>query len=364
MSRHGLSTRAVARIYLTVAVLTGGLYLLYLVRSVLLLLLLAVFVAVALGPAVDALTRRRGPRAAAILAVYAVLLAAIVGIGLAFVPPMTSGVQALSRDAPGYVATLRRDPTVRRYDNRYQITKRLEAQAATLPSELARAAGTLSSVTVGAFREVAKLITVLAMAFFFLLDGRRIATWCLDRLPPDHALRARKVSGRIYHATGGYIAGNLLISIAAGTVSFVTLVALGVPYALPLSVLMALFDLVPLVGATTGALIVGIITVFNGFPTSTIVWAIVQIVYQQVENNVLTPVIYRRTVEVHGLVTLIAVLIGAVLLGVLGALLAIPIVAALQIVVVEVWDVRNRQRAAEGVSRRGDRPAATPDSAT
>ena len=364
MSRNGLSSRAVVRIYLTVALLTGGLYLLYLVRSVLLLVVLAVFVAVAVGPAVDALTRRRGSRAAAILAVYAVLLAAIVGIGLAFVPPMASGVRSLAHDAPGYVAKLRRNPTVRTYDNRYQITKRLESQATTLPAGLARAAGTLSSVTVGAFREVAKLLTVLAIAFFLLLDGRRIANWCLDRLPPDHAPRAREVCRRIYHAIGGYIAGNLLISVVAGTVSFVTLVALGVPYALPLSVLMALLDLVPLVGATTGALIVGIVTVFNGFPTSTIVWAIVQIVYQQVENNVLTPVVYRRTVEVHGLVTLVAVLIGAVLLGVLGALLAIPIAAALQIVVVEVWDVRDRQRAAAGAGRRGERPSATPDSAT
>jgi len=194
---------------------------------------------------------------------------------------------------------------------------------------------------------VAKLITVLAIAFFLLLDGRRIANWCFDRLPPDQAPRAREVAGRIYHVTGGYIGGNLLISLAAGTVSFVTLVALGVPYALPLSVLMALFDLVPLVGATTGALIVGIITLFNGFPTSTIVWAIVQIVYQQIENNVLTPIVYRRTVEVHGLVTLIAVLIGSVLLGVLGALLAIPIAAALQIVARELLDVRSRRQLTE-----------------
>jgi predicted PurR-regulated permease PerM len=343
MSADGVSTRAVARSYLTIALLTGGLYLLYLVRSVLLLVVLAVFVAVAVGPAVDALARGRASRVAAILVVYAVLLAAIVGIGLAFVPPMSSGVQSLSRDAPGHIAKLRRNATVRRYDNQYQITKRLEAQAATLPSELARAAGTLSSVTVGAFREVTKLITVLAIAFFLLLDGRGIANWCLGRLPPDRARRARKVSGRIYHATGGYIAGNLLISLVAGTVSFVTLTALGVPYALPLSVLMALLDLVPLVGATTGALIVGIITVFTGFPTSTIVWAIVQIIYQQIENNVLTPVIYRRTVKVHGLVTLIAVLIGAVLLGVLGALIAIPIAAALQILVADILDTHDRQ---------------------
>ena len=352
MSRNGPSTRTVARVYLTVALLTGGLYFLYLVRSVLLLLLVAVFIALALGPAVDGLTRRAVPRARAILLVYVVLLATIIGIGLLVVPPMASGVRSFAHDAPTYAAKLRRDATIRSYDDRFHITGKLEQQAATLPAELGRAAGALGSVTVGAFREIGRLITVLAIAFFLLLDGRRVAGWCLDRLPADHAPRARAVAERIYRAVSGYVAGNLLISLVAGTVSFVTLVALHVPYALPLSVLMAFLDLIPLVGATSGAIIVGFVTLFHGFPVSTIVWAVVQVVYQQIENNVLTPTVYRRTVEVPGLVTLVAVLIGALLLGVLGALLAIPIAAALQILAVEVWDVRSRRHADAGDDHR------------
>jgi predicted PurR-regulated permease PerM len=340
-----LSTSAIVRIYSTIALLTGGLYFLYQIRSILLLLLMAVFLAVALGPAVDALTRRHVSRAAAILMVYAALLGIVVGIGLVFVPPMASGVQSIARDAPNSISNLRTNATVRKYDNRYHITQKLEKQTSTLPSKLSRAAAKLSSVTVGAFGEVVRLITVLAIAFFLMLDGRRMLAWCLDRFPARHATRVRDVAQRIYRAISGYIAGNLAISVVAGTVAFVTLSVLDVPYALPLSVLVGFFDLIPLVGATTGAIIVGLVTLVHGFPTSTIVWAIVQIVYQQVENNAITPIVYRRTVKVHGLVTLLAILIGSLLLGVLGALLAIPVAAAIQIVLAEVVAVREEERA-------------------
>jgi predicted PurR-regulated permease PerM len=344
VTRDGVSTRTVVRIFLTVALLTAGLYLLYLIRNVLYLMLTGVFVAVALGPAVDALTRRRVSRAMAILLVYVAMLASIVGIGLLFVPPMVSGVQSIANDAPTYLAKLRKDRTFRRYDNRYHITTKLQDQATALPSKLSSAAGTLSSITVGVFSAIIKLITVLTIAFFLLLDGGRIAGWCLDLLPAEREPRAREVVDRIYRAVGGYVAGNLAISVIAGIVSFVTLTLLDIPFALPLSVLMAFFDLLPLVGATIGAIIVGIVTLFNGFPTSTIIWVVVQIVYQQMESNVIFPIVYRRTVEVNGLVTIIAVLIGASLLGILGALLAIPVAGALQIVLTEAWQLRQERR--------------------
>jgi predicted PurR-regulated permease PerM len=138
----------------------------------------------------------------------------------------------------------------------------------------------------------------------------------------------------------GYVAGNLMISLVAGTTTYVTLAILGVPFAVPLAVLMAFLDLIPLVGATIGGVLVGLVTLFNNFPTSTIVWVVVFLVYQQVENNLLQPVVYRRTVDVHPLLVIVAILIGAGLLGVLGALVAIPIAAAVQIVAREEWAFR------------------------
>jgi predicted PurR-regulated permease PerM len=162
-------------------------------------------------------------------------------------------------------------------------------------------------------------------------------------MPPERERRYRKVSGDIYRAIAGYVAGNLVISIIAGTVTYITLTLLNVPFAAPLSVLMAFLDLIPIVGATIGGLLIGIVTAFNDFPTSTIIWVIVFLVYQQVENNLLQPIIYRRTVNVPPLAVIVAVLIGGSLLGVLGALVAIPIAAMIQILGRDWWEFRQQR---------------------
>jgi predicted PurR-regulated permease PerM len=326
------STRTIARIFLTVAGLAGLLYFLYLIRSVIQLLLISVFLAVALGPAVDFFTRhglRRGP---AILLVYVLIASSIVGVGLLVVPPIVNQVQDLANKLPGYIDDLRKNRTIRKYDQRYHISDKLKKEATKLPSKLGDAASTLSSVTVGVFSAIVKLITVLTMTFFLLLEGGELLRLMLGRAPPERARQIRKVSGDVYRAVAGYVAGNLLISVIAGTVTYITLTLLGVPFAVPLSVLMAFLDLIPLVGATLGAIVIGIVTAFHDFPTATIIWVVVSIVYQQVENNVIQPIVYRKTVDVRPLIVIIAILIGSDLLGVLGALVAIPVAAAVQIV--------------------------------
>jgi predicted PurR-regulated permease PerM len=238
------------------------------------------------------------------------------------------------------VVKLRKNRTLREYDNRYKITQKLNAEAARLPERLGQSAGALSNVTVGVFSAIFQLITVLTIAFFLLLDGERLYSAALRVVRPHQSARLEAVSASIYRSVAGYVLGNLAISVIAGVVSLVTLLILGVPFAVPLAVLMAFFDLIPLVGATIGAILVGIVTLFVDFPTATIVWAIVQLVYQQVESSVLVPVVYRRTVNVSALLTVVAVLMGAQLLGILGALIAIPVAGAIQIVAQEVW--RNR----------------------
>jgi predicted PurR-regulated permease PerM len=300
------------------------------------LILIAVFLAVALGPAVEFFARRGFRRGWAILTVYLLMAGCVVGIGLLVVPPIVNQVDDLAKNIPHYIDDLRKNKTVRKYDQRYHVSAKLKKQAATLPSKLGSAASTLTSVTVGVFSAIVKLITVLTLTFFLLLEGGGLFNLLLARAPPERRERIRKVAGDAYRAVAGYVAGNLLISVIAGTVTYITLKILGVPFAVPLAVLMAFLDLIPLVGATIGAIVVGIVTAFHNFPTAVIVWAIVAILYQQVENNVIQPVVYRRTVDVRPLFVIVAILIGSSLLGVLGALVAIPIAAAVQIVVRDV----------------------------
>jgi predicted PurR-regulated permease PerM len=334
------TTRQIARVFFTVASLAIFLYLLYIIRSVVELVFVAGFLAIALGPAVDFLERRRIKRSFAILLIYLGMAGAIVGVGLLIVPPVVDQVNGLSKDIPGYVKDLRKSKTFRRYDDKYHLSKKLNEQAAKLPSKLGSAASTLQDITVGVFGALVKLVTVLTMTFFLLVDGGRILGFLLRIRGPTEEQRLRAVYEDIYRSTAGYVAGNLVISLIAGITTYITLSLLNVPFAAPLAVLMAFLDLIPLVGATIGGLVIGIVTLFNDFPTATIVWVVVLLVYQQAENNLLQPLIYRRTVDVSPLLVIISILIGSTLLGVLGALVAIPVAAALQTIVKDFWQQR------------------------
>ena len=348
------STHNVVRITLAVAGTALALYLIYLLRGVVELIALGVFVALWLGPFVEFLTRRRTPRVLAIITAYVTLIGSIFVLGLVVVPPIVSQVESGVRQLPGAITKLRENPTFRKYDDKYKITLKLESEARKLPTQLASIAKKLSAFTVGAFSGVTKLISVLALAFFLLRDGPQLSSRLYRIRGPDHEDRLRRVGTDIYHSVAGYVAGNIAISVIAGLVAYIALTAMGIAFAAPLAVIVGVFDLLPLVGATIAAVIVGIVTLFYSFPTDTIIWAIVVIVYQQIENNVLSPIVYRRTVQVPGMLVLISVLVGATLGGVIGALLAIPAAAAIQIVVRDVWQERQddvSQAPASGVER-------------
>ena len=332
-----LSTRTIVRVFFTLVALGVLLYTLYLVRSVLGLLLIAVFLAVALGPAVDRIKRLKLPRAASIIAVFLSLFLAIFLIGLIVVPPIVDEVGAFADDVPNYIDDIRANDTLRDYDDKYDITKKLEDQASSLPSRLGDAAGALQAVTVGVFSTVLQLVTVLTITFFLLLDGGRIVNFILAQTRTHHQARMRAVAADIYGATGGYVAGALTLATAAGLSTYILLSILNVPFAVPLAVLMAFFDLIPLVGSTIGGVLVGLVTLFADFPQDTLVWVVFVVAYQQVENNVLQPLVYRRAVNLHPLAVITAILIGSNLLGVLGALVAIPIAAAIQITLKDIW---------------------------
>ncbi len=326
--------------------IAASIYFLFRIREVVGLVFVSVFLAIALGPAVDALDRRM-PRGFAIAIVYVGLLIAIFGIGLLLVPPVVDGVEEVASDAPGYITDLRASDTLREYDDKYRITAELQKQAETLPEKLGSAAGALQDVTVGVFTALVHLVTVLVMTAFLLADGKRIVRWIEEQLNPLRAKRFRRVGDDIYKAVGGYVIGNFAISFIAGLLTYIVLRILDVPFAVPLAVLVAFLDLIPLVGATIGGVIVALVCLAAGGVTPAIIYTVFLIVYQQAESHLLQPFIYGKTVALHPLIVIIAILIGASLLGVLGALVAIPVAAAVQIVVRDWWHYRERPSAIE-----------------
>jgi predicted PurR-regulated permease PerM len=333
-----LTTRQIARIMLTVAAFSALLYLLVQVRSTLLLLGIAVFLAVALGPAVDLFAKRaRMPRAASILLVYVLIVCVFGGVLSLIVPPVVNGATDLSRDLPGYVSDLRDNRTIRNFDNKYDITSKLQKEAQKLPDKLGDAAGALQSIATGVVNAAFQTLTILTMTFFLLLDGKRMANFLITRFGRHREERLRGIAERIYKSVSGYVGGALTITSINGILTFIILSILGVPFAVPLAVMMSFFGLIPLVGATIGGVLILIVTLFTDFPSATIIYGLFLIVYQQVENNVLQPFIFKRTVNVHPLAVIVAILAGSALLGVVGALVAIPIAASIQIVLKEYF---------------------------
>ena len=336
-----VSSRLVAKIVLVACAALAALYLVYLIRQVVGLVLIAIFFALAIAPAVNWLDRRKVPRWVAILLVYLGIGASIFGIGLLVVPPIVNGVNDLSGDVPGYVDDLRENKTFRDYDDKYDITQKLNKQAEQLPSKLGDAAGTLRDVTVGVFGRFVQFFSILVITFLLLMDGGKILQFAYRQMPDQREARLRRIAADFSEAISGYVFGNFVISVAAGLVTYVTLTLLDVPFAVPLAVLFGFFDMIPLIGATLGGILIAIVVAFTDFPTSLIIWVIVLFVYQQIENNLIQPVVYGRTVQIHPLVVIVAVLIGAALLGVLGVLVAIPAAAAVQSVVRDWWRFRH-----------------------
>ena len=319
-------------------VATGfGLYLVWRLRGVIQLLAISLFFAFALFPVVDTVvTRTRAPRAAVILVVYLILAALIVLVAYVVIPSLVKEVEALARNAPHYAAQLRRNPTVRRFDDRYHISAKLVRDARHLPEELAKLAGPLKDVTVGAAAFITQLLAVLSITFLLILHGRRYAEMGLA-LTGERQNRYRRVLIDIKDSVAQYTLGNLIIAGTSTVATWVVLSILGVPYALALGLVVGFFHFIPLIGATIGAIIAAFATLTVDFPTATIIWIAFIIVWQRVEDYVIQPNVYRRAINMNPLVTIVSLLVGAELLGLLGVLLAIPAAAAIQIILRDWW---------------------------
>jgi predicted PurR-regulated permease PerM len=337
----------VLRMVLVIVGVAIGLYLVYLVRKPLLWVLMALFLAVALSSPVNYLNRWM-KRGFAIATVYLALLLVPVAVALLVVPPLVTQMTNLVDDLPDYAQDLQdfanRNTTLRKLERDYKITARLKTQARELPNRVGDAAGVLQDAGITLVNSIFQLVTILVLCAFMLGSGR---IW-VDRLialqPPERAVRMRRVADHSASAVGAYVGGALLQATCAGILAYIVLSILGVPFRAPLAVLIFFLDLIPLIGATIGAVVVGLATVFVNFPTATIVWTVFAIVYQQVENNVIQPRIQQRAVNVHPLGVLVSVLFGSALLGILGALVAIPVAATLQIVAREWWGWRADQQ--------------------
>lgn len=350
MRAEGIEARAVAKVvlvalfWIAVAVLLA--IALMHTRTTLQWVAAAIFLALALDPAVSLIQRawpRDGqmPRVLAILIVYLIALAGLIFLTLHVFPPIVHDIEALAHKLPGYVHDFENwannNQQFQELNQKYGITQKLTQEASTLPSHLSSGASTIGSFTVSLLEHLLAAITVITLTFFLLMDGRGMVQRGTGRLPSIQRDRARRIADRVAEVVKAYVSVNLLLAIAAGILTWGFLEAEGFHLALPLAVLVAFLDLIPLIGLTVGGFSVFIVLLIDGGPGDAIVWLAVFLVYQQLQDRIIQPLLYKGgALKVNPAVAIVAVIVGANLAGVLGALLAIPTAASLGVVIDEL----------------------------
>jgi predicted PurR-regulated permease PerM len=316
----------------------------WIARQVLTWIIVAIFLALALNPAVEFFQRRGLVRRGLATAVTVLLtIGAIVALGSLFIPTLVNEGRGFAEALPGYVNDVSegRGP-LGRLAERYQLEDRVREaiDGGGGASRILGLSGTAIAVTKGVLTFVVAIVTIVFLTFFMLLEGPRWMERFYGLLPDRSRDKWRKIGHDIYLTVGGYVTGNLLISVIAGITSTLVLLIMGVPYAVALGVLVAILDLIPLAGATLAAIIVSTVAFIDSIPAGIIV-LIFFIVYQQIENHILQPLVYSRTVQLSPLAILIAVLIGAKIAGILGALAAIPVAGTIQVILL-TWLAERR----------------------
>jgi predicted PurR-regulated permease PerM len=310
-------------------------------RQVLVLILVSMFLAVGLNPAVQRLQQFGMSRRWAVALVFFGLVLFFAGFIAAMVPPLTQQITGFIDNLPRYIAQLQSNPRIADLDQRFQLLEKGQ-QAINDPNfqkNLANRAVGLGKVAISG---IFSALTILILTLYFLSSLPQIKALFYRLTPRSRRARVALLGDEILARIGGYVGGQLTVSIIAGVSSYTFLEIARIPYALALALIVMITDLIPLIGASIGAVLVTLVGFLTGVPEG-IACAAFFLVYQQVENYLIAPRVMKRSVDVQPAVTIVAALIGGTLLGVVGALLAIPAAAAISLIVREVVLPRQEQ---------------------
>ncbi len=313
-----------------------ALFLLFELRRVLVWLFLAVFFAAVLAPLVDRVERTVARRGAAVAIVVVAITVLLGGIAFAFARPVITQSVEFADDLPATIDRIRDAPVIRDLRERFDIDSRVGSVGSDLPNQLVGLSGPLLTVFASIGQAIVGFISIVVFTIFLLLYGPRLVRTSDEALPDQVRGPTTRIAERSMRAVSGWVVGNVLTSVVAAIASLMALLALGVPYAFLLALWVAVADLVPLIGATMGAL-PAIIVAFLHSVTAGIVVTVFFIVYQQFENHVLQPLVYGRTIRLNPFVVLLAVVIGVELAGFIGAVVALPVAGVVQVAVEELW---------------------------
>ena len=330
-----LRPRTVVRVLMIILLVAVVLEVIWIARHVIAWIVIALFLALALDPLVR-LIERRTPlgRGASISLAYLLVIAAIVAVAASFIPKLVDEVNGFAQALPHYVDQLTHGRGRLGFlERRYHVVEKVREQVNNGgAAKVLGLSGAAISVTKSVITIIAAAVTIVFLTFFMLLEGHDWVERCFSLLPEESRPRWRRVAHDIYRTIGGYVTGNIVISLVAGASITIVLLIMGVPYAVALGLIVAVLDLIPLAGATAAGVIVTVVAFLHSVPAGIVV-LVFFVVYQQLENHFLQPVIYGRTVQLSPLAVLVSVLVGAEVAGILGALAAIPVAGTIQVIV-------------------------------
>jgi predicted PurR-regulated permease PerM len=305
--------------------------------SILLLIFIALFIAIGLNPAVGKLRSWGLRRGWAVLVVTLVVMLLLCGGAVALIPPLVTQTGALVENIPGYVESLQRNETIADLLQRYDVMNRVQSalDAGTVANTVSSAFGGVVGGAKLVFGTVFKTLTVLVLTIYFMAAFDRMKAGAYALVPESRRERVQLLTDEILSKVGAYMVGALAIAVVAGLSTWLFALIVGLAYPFALAVVVAVLDLIPQIGATLGAVVVTLVGLASSVTTALICLGFF-IVYQQVENYLIYPNVMRRSVKVSDVAAVVAALLGAALFGVIGALVAIPMVAAIQLIGREV----------------------------
>jgi predicted PurR-regulated permease PerM len=302
-------------------------------RSVLVLIGLALFIAAGLDPVVSWLTRRRVPRGAAVAIVLLGVFGVVAGFLAAAIPPLAAQTGNLISELPHYAHTLQdSNSQLGRLNVKYHLEQRLSHLLATRGSTLVGGVLGAGALVLGA---LASTVAVIVLVVYFLAGLPRIKLFAYRLAPHSRRARVILLGDEIFTKVGGYVLGNVVTSVIAGLGTFLWMLAFGIPYPILLGLFVAILDLIPVIGSTIGGAVVSLVALTVSLPVA-IATLVFYIGYRLAEDYLLVPRIMGSTVKVPAVLSVVAVLIGGALLGIVGALVAIPVAAALRLLLQEV----------------------------
>jgi predicted PurR-regulated permease PerM len=337
--RHPPPMSYYAKVTLTVVAILALLAAAWSVRHILVLLLVAAVLAVGLDPPVRRLERLRIPRGWAVLIIFLLAVGFIVLFAFLVIPPIVREVQGLARDIPRYITRLERGHAtgfVADLERKYHLSQRLKEATSRIPSLASASFGTILGITASIAGMIFNLLTVGILTIYFLMALPRGEETARTLVAGENTQRNIRILDESLQRVGGYVSGNIFVSIIAGVTAFVAMWLIGVPFAAALAMWVAITDLIPAVGATLGAVVCVVVALFSSIGAG-IATAAYFLVYQQFENYVIQPRVMTRAVDLSAATVIISVLVGGSLAGLAGGLLALPLAAAIKVAIRELW---------------------------